>query len=96
MDWSRAVLVIDAHGSVVQCSAALARLAGRREAELVGRPAWVLLPGWTPFDGPRAPCSARLIAEAGNAVIPVDVRCETAHLHGETLYVVELRDCRPR
>jgi hypothetical protein len=26
----------------------------------------------------------------------VDVRCETAHLHGETLYVVELRDCRRR
>jgi len=89
METLEGVLVVDRRGDIRACSEALARLAGRRAAELAGEPVWSLLPGWSPFDDPAV--QGWLHVPGGRARLAVDLSRQVLHLPGETLFVIEVR-----
>lgn len=82
------MLVVDRRGEVRTCSATLARVIGRRAADLAGLPVWSLLTGWNPF-GKQGAGDFRLALSHGS--IPVDLSWEVLHLPGETLFMIEVR-----
>jgi diguanylate cyclase (GGDEF)-like protein len=92
MESVEGMLVVDRRGEVRTCSGTLARVIGRRAADLAGLPVWSLLTGWNPF-GKQGAGAFRLSLSHGS--IPVDLSWEVLHLPGETLFMIEVRgrDC---
>lgn len=82
------VLLVDRRGSIRTLGESLARVVGWPADELQGRPVWVLLGGWTPYDGATKRCALRL--PAGH-MVPVHVAWRPLYIGDEILFVLEVQ-----
>ena len=82
------VLIVDRRGSIRVLGESLARVVGWPVDELQGRPVWVLLGGWTPYDGATKECALRL--PAGH-MVPVHVAWRPLYAGDEVLFVLEVQ-----